>query len=135
MLRTLREIEERVLANGRVDGHELEALRQLLYADGRIKREEADFLVELRKRVQYRTPAFEKFFYKAIKDHVLANGRITAGEAAWLRQMLLADGRVEDEERKFLRQLRGEADGVSPEFEQLFRELLKQPPEQHTSGG
>ena len=32
----------------------------------------ADFLVELHKRVQHLTPAFEHFFYQAIKDHILA---------------------------------------------------------------
>ena len=132
---TLREIEERVIANGRVDGHELEVLRRLLYADGKISRKEADFLVELHKRVQYRTPGFEQFFYKAIKDHILADGRISAEEAAWLRQMLFADNRIDDEERKFLHELKGEAKRTSPEFEALFKEAMKQPREQHTSGG
>jgi uncharacterized tellurite resistance protein B-like protein len=132
---TLREIEERVIANGRVDGHELEVLRRLLYADGKISRKEADFLVELHKRVQYRTPGFEQFFYKAIKDHILADGRISAEEAAWLRQMLFADNRIDDEERKFLHELKGEAKRLSPEFEALFKEAMKQPREQHTSGG
>ena len=77
----LRQIEHAILANGRVDGPELEALRQHVYADGKIQRREADFLVELHKRVEHRTPAFEKFFYQAIKDHILADGRIDAGEA------------------------------------------------------
>src|SRR5436305_13192743 len=103
MLR-LRELEERVVANGRVEGHEVEALRQALYADGKIDRREADVLVELHKRVQHRTPAFEQFFYQAIKDHILADGRISAREADWLRQMLFADGKIDDEERKFLHQ-------------------------------
>ena len=122
---TLRELEERVLANGRVEGHDLDVLRQVLYADGKIDRREADFLVELHKRVQRKTPAFEQFFYKAVKDHVLADGRIGAGEAAWLRQMLFADGKVDDEEKKFLRDLKAEARSVSREFQQLYDECLK----------
>ena|SRR5438445_5855987 len=130
----LREIEERVLANGRVDSTELEALRALLYAEGKIDRKAADFLVELHKRVQYPSPAFEKFFYQAIKDHILADGRISAGETGWLRQMVFADGKIEDEERKFLRQLKGEARDISPEFETFFKEVMMQPQEQHTSG-
>jgi len=128
-MQTLREIEERVIANGRVEGHELEALRRLLYADGKISRKEADFLVELHKRVQHRTPGFEQFFYKAIKDHILADGRISAEEAAWLRQMLFADNRIDDEERKFLHELKGEAKRTSPEFEALFKDAMKQPRE------
>jgi hypothetical protein len=130
----LREIEQRVLANGRVDGAELETLQHLLYADGKLGRKEADFLVVLHKRVRQRTPGFEKFFYKAIKAHVLKDGRIRAGETEWLRQMLWQDGKIDDEERKFLHQLKGEAQEVSPEFEALFAECMKAPQEQHTSG-
>jgi hypothetical protein len=95
----LRQIEHDVLARGRVDGHELEVLRRQLYAGGKIERREADFLVELHKRVQHLTPAFEQFFYQAIKDHILAHGRIDAEEAAWLWRMFFADGKIKAEER------------------------------------
>jgi hypothetical protein len=84
--------------------------------------------------VQHLTPAFEQFFYQAVKDHILAHGRIDAEEAAWLRQMLFADGKLDDEERTFLHQLKGEAEQVGPEFEALFEESMKQPPEQRTCG-
>jgi uncharacterized tellurite resistance protein B-like protein len=128
----LRQIEQHILANGKVDSHELETLRRELYADGKIDRAEADFLVELHKRVQHLTPAFEHFFYQAIKDHILADGRIDAEEAAWLRRMVFADGKIDDQERKLLHELKGEARQVSHEFEALFGECMKQPPEQHT---
>jgi hypothetical protein len=130
----LREIEQTILGNGRVDGPELEALRRHLYADGKIDRTEADFLVDLHKRVQHLTPAFEQFFYQAIKDHILADGRVDAEEAAWLRQMLFADGKIDDEERKFLHELNGEAKQDCREFQVLFEECMKQPPEQRTCG-
>jgi uncharacterized tellurite resistance protein B-like protein len=133
MLR-LREIEQAILANGKADGPEVEALRRQLYAGGKIERPEADFLVELHKRVQHKTPAFEQFFYQAIKDHILAHGRIDAEEAAWLRRMLFADGKIDDEERKFLHELKGEAKQVSREFDVLFEESMKQPQEQRTCG-
>ncbi len=131
----LRAIEEKILANGRVDTPELELLRKELYADGKIDREEADFLVELHKRVQHKTPAFEHFFYQAIKAHILADGKIDAEESAWLRQMLFDDGKIDDHERKFLHELKGEAKQVGPEFEALWKECMKQPMPQHTSGG
>src|SRR5689334_9937084 len=130
----LRQLEQNILANGRVDGDELEVLRRELYAEGKIDRKEADFLVELHKRVQHLTPAFEQFFYQAIKDHILADGRIDAEEAAWLRRMLFADGKIDDRERKLLHELKGEAGQVSHEFEVLFADSMKQPPEQHTCG-
>src|SRR5207248_633818 len=55
----LRQLEDTILANGRVESPELEVLRRELYAGGKIGRREADFLVELHKRVQRKTPAFE----------------------------------------------------------------------------
>src|ERR1700758_3018672 len=130
----LRQIERDILAIGKVEGQELEVLRRRVYAGARINRSEADFLVELHKRVQHLTPAFEQFFYQAIKDHILAHGRIDAEEAAWLRRMLFADGKLADEERKFLHELKGEAKQLSREFEALFAESMKQPPEQRTCG-
>jgi hypothetical protein len=131
----LRQIEQAILAKGRVDGHQLESLRRQLYAGGKIQRPGADFLVELHKRVQHLTPAFEQFFYQAIKDHILSHGRIDAEEAAWLRRMLFTDGEIDDEERKFLHELKGEAKHVSPEFEVFFGESMKEPQEQRTCGG
>jgi hypothetical protein len=131
---SLRQVEQDVLANGRVEDHELEVLRRQLYADGKIDRRGADFLVELHKRVEHLTPAFEHFFYQAVKDHVLANGRINAEEAAWLRQLLTSGRWIKDEDRRLLHELKGEAREVSPEFEALFAESMKRPQEQHTSG-
>ena len=119
-------IEQTILANGRVDGPELEALRGQLYAGGKIERREADFLVELHKRVQHRTPAFEHFFYQAIKDHILAHGRIDAEETAWLRRMLFADGKIDDEEAQVPARAQGRGQGSQPEFEALFEESMKQ---------
>jgi uncharacterized tellurite resistance protein B-like protein len=130
----LRQLEETILANGRVESAELEVLRRELYVAGKIGRREADFLVELHKRVQRKTPGFEHFFYQTIKHHVLQDGRVDAEEAAWLRQMLFADGKIDDAERKFLHELKGEAREVSAEFEALFKECMKQPQPQHTSG-
>jgi hypothetical protein len=130
----LRQIEQDILANGKVDSHELEVLRRELFKGGKMARREADFLVGLHKRVQHRTPAFDHFFYQAIKGHILAHGRIDAEEAAWLRRMLFEDGKIDDQERKFLHELKGEASQLSPEFEALFEESMKQPQEQHTCG-
>lgn len=130
----LKQIEKEIMDRGKVDGPELKALHGQVYANGKPDRLKADFLVELHKRVQHRTPAFEQFFYQAIKDHILADGRIDAEEAAWLRQMLFADGKIDDQELKFIHELKGEAQDASGEFEKLFRECIKQPVEQHTCG-
>jgi hypothetical protein len=133
-MHNVRTLEQDILANGRVDSLELEELRRQLYVDGKIDRRSADFLVVLHNRVQHLTPAFEHFFYQAIKDHILADGRIDAEESDWLRQLLFHDGRIKDEERRFLHEVKGEAKQVSGEFEALFEESMKQPQERHTCG-
>jgi hypothetical protein len=121
----LRQLMEDLLANGKVGGDDLAILRRELYADGKIDRREADWLVEVHKRLQRVTPAFEQFFYRAIKDHILDDGTITAEEVTWLRQMLYADGRIDQREKKFLHELRGEAKQTCPQFEALYAESLK----------
>src|SRR5579871_979778 len=118
----LRQLEQDIMAAGKVNQPELEILRRELYAGGGIDRQGADFLIELHKRVQHRTPAFDHFFYRAIKDHILAHGRISAEETSWLRRMLFADGKIDDQGRKFLHELNGEAKEISYEFASLFGE-------------
>ena len=103
---SLREIEERLVANGRVEGHEVRLLRELLYADGKIDRDEADFLVVVHKRVGHRSHQFQQFFYDTIKQAHPRGWADHAEEAEWLRQMIDHDGKLEDEERKFLRSSR-----------------------------
>jgi uncharacterized protein len=116
------------------DGPALEVLLRRLYASRRIGRPQADLLILLHNRMRHLTPAFERFFYRAIKDHILADGRIDAEEAAWLRRMICADGKLDDEERKFLHELKNEAEQISQTFEQLYEETMKLSPEQRTSG-
>jgi hypothetical protein len=133
-MQELRRIEQDILARGKVDSDHLEALERRLYTNGTVGRPEADFLVELHTRVQHPNPAFERLFYRAIRDHVLADGRIEVGEAVWLRQVMFADGTLRDEARTFLHELNGEASYRSREFEALFAEAMKAPPERRTSG-
>src|SRR5687768_8336925 len=133
-MRELQQIEHDILANGRVDDNDLRVMRQHLYAGGKVNRREADFLVELHKRVQRPTPAFERLFYQAIKDHILGHAPIDGEAADWLRRMLFTDGKIRDEERSFLHELHGEAGPVCREFEMLFEESMKEPQEQHTCG-
>jgi uncharacterized tellurite resistance protein B-like protein len=99
-------IAERVAVNGGLEDQELGGLRRVVYADGKVNRQEADFLARLRQLMRHRTSAFDQFFYRAVADHVLADGRLTDYEAAWLRQMVIADAKIDDGERQLLRQLK-----------------------------
>jgi hypothetical protein len=133
IMQELRRIEQDILARGKVDSDHIESLRLALHAGGTVDRPAADFLIELHKRVQHPNPAFEHLVFRALKDHILTDGRIDAEEVAWLRRMLFTDGMIRDEERKFLHELKGEAGVTSPEFDVLFAEAMKMPQERHTS--
>ena len=118
----LRDLTGKFLADGKIDAREVEALGDLLYTDRTIDRTEAEFLIGLHRRVERVSPGFEKFYYKAIKDHVLVlnRGAITAESVEWLRGLIMADGKVDEREKKLIRELRGESSSICPEFEAMY---------------
>jgi hypothetical protein len=118
----LRQLMEDLLANGKVEGNEVEMLRRELYADGGIDRQKADFLAELHKRAQRVSPGFEQFFFRAFKDYLTADGKINAEKTAWLRQLMEGWRQTTERERRFLHELKGQAEEVSPDFEKLLAE-------------
>jgi uncharacterized tellurite resistance protein B-like protein len=121
---------EALLADGKIDETEVKILKKELWADGKIDADEVKFLIELRNAAQKKAkgeellPAFEKLYFKAIEDNVLADGKITAKEAGWLRKMLFADGKIDANEKKFLAKLKKTATGVSPAFDKLYEECM-----------
>ena len=114
-----------LLADGKIDDAETKILRKELYEDGVIDKQEVDFLIDLRNKAKGNvSPAFTKFFFKAIKDNVLKDGQIDTAEAKWLRAMLFADGKIDADEKKFMRALMKGAKKVSPAFQQLYDEVV-----------
>ena len=119
-----------ILADGVIDDNEVKILRKELYADGKIDREEVDFLIELRNKAQKKaaggtlSDAFERFFFKAVQDNVMEDGKIDAEEARWLRQMLYADRKIDENEKKFLTKIKKAATSTSPEFDRLYAQAM-----------
>jgi uncharacterized membrane protein YebE (DUF533 family) len=120
-----------LLADGKIDDTEVKILgKQLKEANGRIGKDGIKFLVELRNTAQKRGKAtneelpesFERFFFKVVTDNVLADGKIDASEAAWLRNTLFADGKIDDREMAFLKNLDKKATKKSTAFEKLYSE-------------
>ena len=77
-----------ILADGQIDDTEVKILKKELFADKKIDKEEAEFLVELRNKAQKKAketginPAFEKLFFTALETHILEDGVIDADETA-----------------------------------------------------
>jgi uncharacterized tellurite resistance protein B-like protein len=121
-----------LLADGKIDDDEIKALRRELWDDGKIDAEEVRFLVSLRNQAQKKAkakkaevnPKFTQLFFKAVEENVLADGKIDASEAGWLREMLFADGKIDADERKFLERIKKAATATSPEFNRLYDECM-----------
>lgn len=126
-MQALNRIEQDIVAQGRVESEDLVSLRMQLYSRGSVGLIAADFLVGLHKRVLRHNPAFEHLYYRALRDHVLVDGRIDARETAWLRLVVFAGGVLKAPERTLLHELRGEALNACPEFDALFIEAMKMP--------
>jgi hypothetical protein len=123
----LAKLKAKVLTRGIIEDREVETICRSLYGDGKIDKPIIEFLVQLRGEARAVCPAYDEFFFEAVKFHVLRDGAVNAEEAAWLRQVLLAHGKIDEQKRKFLRTVRNEARWVSPEFELLLGQCLKGP--------
>lgn len=111
--------KELVLVDGMVGERETEILRRAFLSDGAINRTEAEFLIDLRNSAPKAVVRFHTFVLEVVKKVLLADGDLTAAEAAWVEGFILRDGRVDDLERTFLRELRAGARRAAPEFDAL----------------
>jgi hypothetical protein len=133
--RELKELEQRFMHRLRLDDEDAEELRRALRSDDkRISRKEANFLVSLRERVQDRSPGFERFFYKALSNHLLDDEIFSATDGKWLWEVIFADDKIDEREYKLLCELRDRARVVNPEFEYLLAVCLEARPKQRVSG-
>jgi hypothetical protein len=114
-----------LLIDGRIDLKETAIIREEVFSDARVDKSELEFLFSLRKEAQSCVQAFTDLFFKAVKDHMLGDGTISAAEAKWLRKMILADGSVDDEEKQLMQALKHEARDVAAEFNTLYEEVMK----------
>ncbi len=114
-----------LLSDGRIDLKETAIVRDEIFADDRVDKSELEFLFSLRKEAESCVAAFTELFFKAVKDHMLADGAISAAEAKWLRKMIFADGSIDEDEKKLMEALKHEARDVAPEFQKLYDECMK----------
>ena len=113
-----------LLADGQIDEREVNLIRKEFFADGRIDRTELEFLLEVRREARSSVPAFGKLVFEAIRSVILADGEISPGEVAWLRDWIFADGKVDAEEKHWLREFKVLANKVCPEFTALYNECM-----------
>lgn len=123
---TLEELKRDLLADGVIDAAEVARIKDVLYVDGVIDKEEADFLFELNDAVSGKenAPEWEEFFTQAICDFLLKDevspGEIDAEEEAWLISKVNNDGRVDEAEKALLRAIKAQAKSFPAGLESLL---------------
>src|SRR5438067_141241 len=110
-----------ILADGHVSEKATDVIQRELLADNVINKGEAEFLIDLRNSAPRAVPKFHLFVFEVVKKALLADGDVTAAEAAWLEKFILADGKVDDLEKRLLKELKAGAKRTSAEFEALLK--------------
>jgi len=101
-----------IAADGGVDEIEIKLLKKHLYADGKIDRDEVDFLIELRAAVGRKDkeathPDLDKFALKAITDYLLTEGRKISDEDLAAVKKISNDKKIDVAEvKKFFAKLK-----------------------------
>lgn len=109
-----------LLNDGRIDAVETLFIRRAVTADGKVDREEVEFLLDLRRSATYAHPDFNRFLYKILRQAILRDGVIAASEVEWLRKLIFANYLAGPQELSFLEDLRREAKKVHPDFYALL---------------
>lgn len=125
------DIEREIIAVGTVDAHKAGALRERLFADGKIDREEADFLFRVNDAVAGKAndPAWRSLFIQAMTQHVLADetspGELDEAEWNYLKGKIDNDGKVDAVERDLLVNIAKKAKKTPGSFQDYVLATLK----------
>ena len=102
----LEQIKQTIIANGSITSSDIPDLRKIVYKDGRVSREEADFLFDLRKEILNfgNLKEWDYFFIQAICDHLLeeSHDTITDNDASWLIDKIGEDKYIDHIEQELL---------------------------------
>ncbi len=115
MIEHLEELKKNIVRSGGITPGDIRQLRDIVYTDGKVNDEEANFLFALKKEMGtvVSLPAWEDFFVKAICDYVLEDDRspktVDEREARWLVEMIGEDSKIDDVEERLLKEIKAKA--------------------------
>ena len=123
----LDELKKVLLSDGIIDVEEVETIKHKIYEDGKIDREEANFLFELNDAVTGKdnAPEWKELFIDAITAYVLEDEMspdvIDEDEADYLYEQINGNGQIDDTERALLENIKAKAKN----FPEKLASLLK----------
>ena len=127
IMANLDELKKDLLSDGIIDIEEVETIKHKIYEDGKIDREEANFLFELNDEVtgKNNAPEWKELFIDAITAYVLEDEMspdvIDEDEADYLYEQINGDGQIDDTERALLENIKAKAKN----FPEKLASLLK----------
>ena len=127
IMANLDELKKDLLSDGIIDIEEVETIKHKIYEDGKIDREEANFLFELNDAVTGKdnAPEWKELFIDAITAYVLEDEMspdvIDEDEADYLYEQINGDGQIDDTERALLENIKAKAKN----FPEKLASLLK----------
>ncbi|PJF01390.1 hypothetical protein [Prevotella intermedia] len=111
----LEQLKKDLLADGIIDSEEVKTIKAVIYEDGKIDKDEADFLFELNNAVSGKenAPEWKDLFVDAITAFVLEDevspNEIDEDETEYLYNQIKGDGQVDDIERALLENIKAKA--------------------------
>lgn len=134
MSEKLKQLKASILADGIIDADEVRTINQAIYEDGKIDREEADFMFELNDAVSGKENhySWKDLFVKAITDYVLKDdtsyGSVDEEEADYLIGKIQGDGKIDEIEQALLLKILEKASGTCEKFQDFvllsFKNLI-----------
>lgn len=134
MSEKLKQLKASILADGIIDADEVRIINQAIYEDGKIDREEADFMFELNDVVSGKENhySWKDLFVKAISDYVLKDdtsyGSVDEEEADYLIGKIQGDGKIDEIEQALLLKILEKASGTCEKFQDFvllsFKNLI-----------
>ena len=131
MSEKLEQLKTSILADGIIDADEVRTINQAIYEDGKIDREEADFMFELNDAVSGKENhySWKDLFVKAITDHVLKDdqsyGSVDDDEADYLIGKIQGDGKIDETEQALLLKIIEKATGTCEKFQDFVLSSFK----------
>ena len=134
MSEKLEQLKTSILADGVIDADEVRTINQAIYEDGKIDREEADFMFELNDAVSGKENhySWKDLFVKAITDHVLKDdtsyGSVDDEEADYLIGKIQGNGKIDEIEQALLLKILEKATSTCEKFQDFvllsFKNLI-----------
>ena len=125
-MKSLEQLKIELLTDGIIDAAEVLELESVLFADGKIDTEEAEFLFEINDAVSGKEndPSWVKLFIDAITSYLLEDenspGEIDEEEAKWLYNKIKGDGQIDGTEKNLLVNLKSKAKSFPSNLESLL---------------